>query len=163
LTCKSLLLTCNHGSVLGKKEIFRIFRSSILAVKPNYPPTLGAQEALSVWVKRPGHASYHLPQNYVETMSGRLYTDFITWALTTLPLPLLLLFHAEKVAAPLQRLQLSCLASSFQKIDWTSSNYLYVYYLMPNEPNHYAVGIHSADRKSNAFEIRALSITKRNW
>ena len=86
-------------------------------MKPNYPPTLGAQEALSVWVKRPGHASYHLPQNYVETMSGRLYTDFITWALTTLPLPLLLLFHAEKVAAPLQRLQLSCLASSFQKID----------------------------------------------
>lgn len=68
-------------------------------MKPTYPPTLGAQEALSVWVKRSGRASDHLPQTCVEVKSGRLYTDFITWALTTLPLPLLLLFYAEKEAA----------------------------------------------------------------
>jgi len=86
-------------------------------VEPTYPPTLGAQEALSVWVKRRRLASDHLTPTCVEIKSGRLYTDFIPWALTTLPLPLLLLFYAEKEAASLQRLQLSCLASSFQKID----------------------------------------------
>jgi len=52
-------------------------------VEPTYPPTLGAQEALSVWVKRPERASDHLPQTCVEIKGEPLYTDFITWALTT--------------------------------------------------------------------------------
>jgi hypothetical protein len=51
-----------------------------------------------VWLKRPGRASDHLPQGFVEIKSGRLYTDFITWALTTLVLALFLLFYAEKEA-----------------------------------------------------------------